>query len=124
MGVGLDYVVVFVTVPSREVGLSIARDLVSARLAACVNVVDGLRSVYFWEGRVEEDNEALLVIKSRRDRLDELVRFVRERHPYKVPEVIALPVVGGFVDYLRWIDEVVGVGGNALESRGLGGGDA
>ncbi|GAB6943947.1 divalent cation tolerance protein CutA [Vulcanisaeta sp. JCM 14467] len=61
----------------------------------------------FGEGGVEEGSEALLVIKSRRDRFDELVRHVRERHPYRVPEIIALPIIGGFSDYLRWIDETL-----------------
>ena len=102
-----EYIVVLVTVPNKDVGIEIARSLINNKLAACVNVIDGLRSIYFWENRIEEDNEALLIIKSRRDRLDELVRHVRERHPYRVPEIIALPIIGGFSDYLRWIDEAL-----------------
>jgi periplasmic divalent cation tolerance protein len=103
-----EYVVIFVTVPNKDVGVELARYLVSNRLVACVNVVDGLRSIYYWEGRVEEDNEALLIIKSRRDRLDDIIKAVREKHPYKVPEIIALPIIDGLKDYLAWIDEVVG----------------
>jgi periplasmic divalent cation tolerance protein len=103
-----EYVVIFVTVHNRDVGVELARYLVGNRLVACVNVVDGLRSVYYWEGRVEEDDEALLIIKSRRDRLDDIIKAVREKHPYKVPEIIALPIIGGLRDYLAWIDEVVG----------------
>ncbi|WP_243674841.1 divalent-cation tolerance protein CutA [Vulcanisaeta distributa] len=86
------YVIILVTVPNRDVGAEIARSLINNKLAACVNIIDGLRSIYYWEGgRVEEDNEALLIIKSRRDKLNELIRSIRERHPYKVPpEIIAL----------------------------------
>ncbi|MCG2864377.1 MAG: divalent-cation tolerance protein CutA [Vulcanisaeta sp.] len=103
-----EYVVIFVTVPNKDVGVELARHLVSNRLVACVNVVDGLKSIYYWEGRVEEDNEALLIIKSRKDRLDDIINAVRGKHPYKVPEIIALPIIGGLKDYLAWIDEVVG----------------
>jgi periplasmic divalent cation tolerance protein len=103
-----EYVVIFVTVPNKDVGVELARYLVGNRLVACVNVVDGLRSIYYWEGRVEEDDEALLIIKSRKDRLDDIIKAVREKHPYKVPEIIALPIIGGLRDYLAWIDEVVG----------------
>ncbi len=102
-----EYVVVLATVPNRNVGIEMAKSLVNNKLAACVNVIDGLRSIYYWEGRVEEDNEALLIIKSRKDKLDDLVRFIRERHPYKVPEIIAVPIIGGFDGYLRWIDEAL-----------------
>ncbi|WP_054856629.1 divalent-cation tolerance protein CutA [Vulcanisaeta sp. JCM 16159] len=101
------YVIILVTVPSRDVGAEIARSLINNKLAACVNIIDGLRSIYYWEGRVEEDNEALLIIKSRRDKLNELIRSIRERHPYKVPEIIALPIIGGLDEYLRWIDETL-----------------
>lgn len=104
---GAEYIVVLVTVPSRDVGVEMARSLINNKLAACVNVIEGLRSIYYWEDRVEEGNEALLIIKSRRDRLNDLVRHIKERHPYKVPEIIALPIVGGFDEYLRWIDEAL-----------------
>ncbi|WP_084019805.1 divalent-cation tolerance protein CutA [Vulcanisaeta thermophila] len=102
-----DYIVVLVTVPSRDVGIGIARELVERGLAACVNVIDGLRSIYVWEGKVEEDNEALMVIKTVRSKFNELRDFVKSRHPYKVPEIIALPIIDGLTEYLRWISEVV-----------------
>ena len=105
---GSEYVVIFVTVPNRDLGIELARYLVGSKLVACVNVIDGLRSVYYWEGRVEEDNEALLIIKTRRDKLDDVIKIIREKHPYKVPEVIALPIIGGLREYLGWIDEAVG----------------
>ncbi len=101
------YVVVLVTVPDVETGVKIARELVSSRLVACVNVVKDVRSIFFWEGKVDEASEALLIIKTRLDKMDEVVRRVKELHPYQVPEIIALPIVYGLESYLKWIDEVV-----------------
>lgn len=101
------YVVVLVTVPDVETGVKIARELVSSRLVACVNVVKDVRSIFFWEGKVDEASEVLLVMKTRLDKMDEVVRRVKELHPYQVPEIIALPIVYGLESYLKWIDEVV-----------------
>ncbi len=95
--------VVFVTAPSAEVGAGLARALVEARLAACVNVIPGLRSIYRWDGDIQDDEEVLLVIKTRADRLESLATKVDELHPYDVPEVLALPAVGGSPSYLDWV---------------------
>ncbi len=92
-----------VTCPSRAAGEKIGRALVEERLAACVNVVPGLRSIYRWEGKVHRDPEALLVIKSRRTRLPALQRRVKSLHPYTLPEMIALPIVAGSAPYLAWV---------------------
>ena len=100
-------VVVFVTSPSVEAGQTMARALVAERLAACVNVVPGVRSVFFWEGRVQEEVEALLVIKTRREGYAAVERRVLELHPYSVPEVLALPVDTGSAAYLAWVGETV-----------------
>ena len=97
-----DAVVVYVTAPSAEEARMLARVLVDERLAACVNLLP-VESVYRWEGKVEEAAEALLVIKTRRARLDALAARVRALHPYAVPEIIALPVVSGWPPYLQWI---------------------
>ncbi|WP_308419812.1 divalent-cation tolerance protein CutA [Vulcanisaeta souniana] len=102
-----NYIVVLVTVPNRDVGDEIARFLINDKLAACVNVINGLRSIYYWKGGVEEDNETLLIIKSRKDKLNDLIKSIRERHPYKVPEIIALPIIGGLTEYLEWINETL-----------------
>jgi periplasmic divalent cation tolerance protein len=95
--------VVLCTAPTVEVAAALARALVEARLAACGNVVPGLRSIYRWQGRVEDQPEVLLVLKTTRERFpalrDELVR----RHPYEVPEVLALPVETGSATYLEWL---------------------
>lgn len=94
---------VFVTAPDAEVARSLARALVAERLAACVNVVPGVCSIYRWEGEVQEDDEVLLVIKTREDRLAALSARVTDLHPYDLPEVLALPVVGGSAGYLDWV---------------------
>lgn len=97
--------VVLVTAPDAEVGERLARALVDERLAACVNVVPGIRSFYRWEGRVQSDDEVLLVIKTRADRCEALVDHVRSVHPYDLPEVLALPTAGGSVPYLEWVEQ-------------------
>lgn len=95
--------VVLVTAPDAQVGARLARELVEARLAACVNLVSSVRSVYRWEGRVEDEAEVLLVIKTRAERFAALEARVRELHPYEVPEVLALPAAGGSRAYLDWV---------------------
>ena len=102
----ISYVVILVTVSGSEEGLAIARALVQEGMAACVNVVDKVRSIFKWKGKVEEEAESLLVIKTRVDRLFELTQRVKELHSYDVPEIIALPIISGNPAYLQWIDEV------------------
>lgn len=94
-----------VTVPSTADGERIGRVLVEERLAACVNVVPGLRSVYRWKGAVETADEALLLIKTTAGAFEALAARVRALHPYTLPEVIALPLAAGLAAYLAWIDE-------------------
>jgi periplasmic divalent cation tolerance protein len=96
-------VVVLVTTPTAERAAEIARALVEERLAACGNVVPGLRSIYRWEGKIHDDAEALLVLKTTRERFDALRERVLALHPYEVPEVIALPIEAGSAPYLAWI---------------------
>ena len=98
-----DALVVLVTAPGAEEAARIARALVEERLAACGNVVPGLRSIYRWEGAVHEDAEALLVLKTTRERFEALRARVLALHPYEVPEVVALPVEAGSASYLEWI---------------------
>ena len=98
-----DQVVVFITVPSREVAQQIANLLVESNLAACVNIIPGISSIYQWQGEVEQDSELLLVAKTQRALFDQLVAAVVKNHPYDVPEVIALPIVAGSEEYLTWI---------------------
>jgi len=98
-------VIILTTVSSREDAERIARTIVSEKLAACVSIVDGVSSVYWWEGRVEEEKELLLIIKTSIDKLLELTRRLREIHPYRVPEILVLPVAAGLPDYLTWVEE-------------------
>jgi periplasmic divalent cation tolerance protein len=95
--------VVLVTTPTVERAAEIARAVVEERLAACGNVVPGLRSIYRWEGRIQDEAEALLVLKTTRARLEALRERVVALHPYDVPEVIAVPVEAGNAPYLAWI---------------------
>jgi periplasmic divalent cation tolerance protein len=98
-----DAVVVLVACPSAEKAAEIARRLVEKRLAACGNVIPGVRSIYRWEGQVQDEAEVLLLLKTRRPCLKELLRRVLALHPYQVPEVIALGVEAGHGPYLEWI---------------------
>jgi periplasmic divalent cation tolerance protein len=107
--------VVLVTAGSQEEAERIAHALVAEMLAACVNLIPAVTSVYRWEGQVQSDQEWLLVAKSRRDVLDDLVRRVQALHSYDVPEIIALPLVGGSDAYLRWIDREVHGGWHNLD---------
>ena len=84
---------------------SLARHLVEEprKLAACVNVLPGVTSIYSWKGKVEEDSEVLMIIKTRKELLPALTREIKAKHPYEVPEVLALPAIGGSDSYLRWV---------------------
>ncbi len=99
----MEYCVILVTVPNQELGERIARVLVEGKLAACVNRVPGLISIYSWQGKVEQDSEELLIIKTRRNLIEAVSKKVKELHAYEVPEVIALPIIGGSPDYCNWI---------------------
>ncbi|MEE2665941.1 MAG: divalent-cation tolerance protein CutA [Myxococcota bacterium] len=94
--------VVLVTAPER-VARELARALVGERLAACVNLVPGVRSIYRWQGEIEEDEEVLLVAKTQHDRVAALSQRVRELHPYDLPETLALSAAGGSAAYLAWV---------------------
>jgi periplasmic divalent cation tolerance protein len=101
-----DVIVVFITAPSREVAHQIATGLLEKKLAACVNVVPAIQSIYSWQGAVCADDEVLLIVKSRAALFDEkLLPAVQDMHPYDVPEIIALPVVMGSQSYLDWVGD-------------------
>ncbi len=97
--------VVLISAPGAEAGRRLARALVEERLAACGSVVPEVTSVYRWRGAVEEEAEALVVLKTATDRVEALTRRARELHPYEVPEILALPVASGDPGYLRWVVE-------------------
>ena len=103
----VEHLVVLVTASSEQEARQIARALVTKMLAACASVVPGITSIYRWQDEVQEDQEWLLVVKTRRDVLDAVIEEVQRLHSYDVPEIIALPLVGGNQDYLRWLDKGV-----------------
>jgi periplasmic divalent cation tolerance protein len=96
-------IVVLSTCASREQGEQLARALVESRLAACVNIVAGVRSIYRWKGEIESADECLLAIKSSHGQFDALRARIEELHPYEGPEIVALPVVDGAAKYLDWL---------------------
>jgi len=95
--------IVIVTCPDAKTAKRIASSIIRKRLAACVNVITGVRSVYRWKGKIEEASEKLLLIKSRRRLLNKIVQVVKQNHPYLVPEIVALPIIGGSREYLQWL---------------------
>jgi len=100
--------VVLCTCPDEATATGIATALLAEELAACVNCVAGIRSMYRWAGQIRDDAEVLLVIKTSAARYEALERLVRARHPYEMPEVIVVPVVAGARDYLDWIRQATG----------------
>ncbi len=98
-------IVVFVTCGSGEEGLKIANALVEERLAACVNLISPIRSIYRWEGKIWDEKEWLLIIKTQQERFEELEKKVKSLHSYSVPEIIGLPISDGSSSYLQWIKE-------------------
>jgi periplasmic divalent cation tolerance protein len=110
-----DFLVVFVTVGSAAEGDRLAHALVSEKLAACVNRLPSVRSIYLWEGKVEQSAEELLVIKTRKTLFPAVEKRVRELHSYQVPEIIALPIVAGSDPYLKWLGEQTVTGALRLD---------
>jgi periplasmic divalent cation tolerance protein len=100
-----EFLVVYVTVGSPDEGERLSRALVEERLAACVNRVGPVRSVYRWQGQIEQNDEELLIIKTKRALFERLKTRVQELHSYSVPEIIALPILEGSEPYLKWLKE-------------------
>ncbi|MGH1363050.1 MAG: divalent-cation tolerance protein CutA [Calditrichia bacterium] len=101
-------ILVFCTVPDHDTAKQISNVLVTERLAACCNLVPGIRSVYMWQGNICEEEEIQLFIKTSAEVYDSLEKRLLELHPYDVPEILALPVMRGLSTYLKWMDEHVG----------------
>lgn len=98
-----DYCLVLCTCPDHSVAKRIAEVLVSRHLAACVNIIPGITSVYFWKGKMENEQEQLMLIKTASSHYTEVERCIVEQHPYELPEVIAVPLRQGSEQYLAWI---------------------
>lgn len=100
-----EYLLVITTCPSPDVAAGIATALIEERLAACVSRLDGVRSWFRWQGRLEQEEEHMLLIKTTALRFSELAAAIRRLHPSEVPEIIALPIMTGSSDYLTWLSE-------------------
>lgn len=114
MGGSTAAVVVLITAPP-DAAQAIARSILEAKLAACATIVPRLHSLYWWEGALRQDEEALLLVKTRQAAVPALTDHVRALHPYDNPEVVALPITGGSAEYLAWIAESVEAAGEAGE---------
>lgn len=102
-----EHVVILITAPNKDAATKISKTLLESKMAACVNIISSIHSLYTWEGKINQDEEVLLMIKTRRDLFDEqFINVVKTVHPYDVPEIIALPIIAGSNDYLEWIDDV------------------
>jgi periplasmic divalent cation tolerance protein len=99
------YIVVLITCPGEEEGHKIADALLKERLAACVNIVPGLKSKFWWTGKIHTAEESLLVVKTKKSVLRELIKKVKSVHQYTNPEIIALPIIGGSKDFTKWIED-------------------
>jgi len=101
---GTDKVVVLITTSSEEEALKIAELLVNGKKAACVNIVPRVDSVFRWEDKLDSAQESLLLVKTKASLFPEIVELVKRTHSYETPEIIALPIIGGDKDYLKWLD--------------------
>ena len=100
-----EHLVVFTTLPDAGQAETLAQALVEQNLAACVNILPPVTSVYRWQGELQQDREQLLLIKTRAARYDALMTAIKAQHPYELPEIIALPITAGLPAYLNWIDD-------------------
>jgi len=104
----MNTIVVYITSPNEDEAAKIAKAIVGERLAGCVNIVKGIRSIYNWQGKIENDAEVLMIIKTQQHLFESLKNRVKELHSYTVPEIIAMPIIEGSKDYIDWLKEVTG----------------
>ena len=98
-------IIVFITASKEDEAVTIAKALVEARLAGCVNIIRNLRSIYRWQGNIEDDKEVLMIAKTKKKLFKALEKKVKELHSYTVPEIIAMPITEGSKDYLKWLND-------------------
>lgn len=102
------YIVILITCANKKEARAIAGGLIKDKLAACVNILAGVESTFWWENKVERQEEVMLVVKSKKTKLARIIKKVKSLHSYSVPEIIALPIIAGDRHYLKWIDESLG----------------
>lgn len=98
------YQIILCTCPDRESAEKIARQLINDKIAACINILPGITSIYTWQGNIETEQEHLLLIKTRKDRFQAIEKSIQTSHPYEIPEIIAIPVENGLAEYMQWIE--------------------
>jgi len=98
-------IIVLITVTSKDEAGRIGTALVNEHIAACVNILPQIRSLFFWDGKTQDENEMLMIVKSRLSQLDRIIARVKELHSYTMPEVIAIPIIGGSPEYLHWLKD-------------------
>ena len=101
------FTLIYITASSVDEAASIGRKLVEERLAACVNIIPSIRSIYHWEGSMEEDEESALIVKTSHELIPQRIERVREPHNYDNPCIISIPITGGCRDYLEWLEDEV-----------------
>ena len=99
------YIVIFITAANKIEAKKISSLLIKNKLAACVNIIKGVESLFWWKNKVDMGKEVLLVVKSKKEKLDKIIKLVKSVHSYQVPEIIAMPIIGGLKEYLDWINE-------------------
>ena len=101
-------IVIFITTKDEKEAKDIASRLVESKLAACVNIVSSIKSIFHWQGKVDSSEESLLIVKTKKRLFNKLIKAVKQIHSYEVPEIIALPIIGGSKEYLRWLNDSTG----------------
>jgi len=104
----MENIVIFITASNEDEAVKIAKALVEEKLAACVNIVKNIRSIYSWQGKIEDEPEVLMLVKTQKRLFESLSQKVKELHSYTVPEIITVPIIDGSQDYLKWLKEVTG----------------
>ncbi len=100
-----NYIVIYITPGSINEAKKIGRALVEEKLVACSNIISPIRSIYSWQGKICDDKEALMILKTKKNLFRQIIKRVEELHSYDVPEIIAIPIIDGSIKYLSWINE-------------------
>ncbi len=100
----MEFIVIYCTVPNKKEGKEIAKALIKYKLVACVNIIDKIESVFSWDGQLQEEKEALMIIKTKKELFDNVNKVIQKLHSYNVPEVIAIPIIDADETYLKWIE--------------------
>ncbi|MGF7117504.1 divalent-cation tolerance protein CutA [Methanobacterium oryzae] len=98
------YALVYITTSSKEESKKIANKLVEEKLAACINIISSIESIYLWKGKIEDDKESLLIAKTKVNTIDMIIKRVKEIHSYETPAILAIPIIEGSKDYLNYLD--------------------